>query len=89
MQAREAYEAAVKLEPDDQHLRSALQKALTLESRDEAEKRHRFKRKHEGGGGGGGGQQEQQQQRKKQEGSGKGARKGPLSFGGDEEDGDG
>lgn len=75
---------AAKLEPDDNHIQSALQKARNFEARQEAEGRHKFKRKHDGGSGGG------QQQRQKEGGAGKQdqqKKKKLLSFGDDEEEG--
>jgi tetratricopeptide (TPR) repeat protein len=50
--AREAYEAAARLEPDDRQVQAALSKSRALEVREEAEGRHRFKRKAEEVGGG-------------------------------------
>ncbi|GAB4818886.1 hypothetical protein N2152v2_005932 [Parachlorella kessleri] len=78
-EAREAYEVAAKLEPDDQHVQNALQKARNFEARQEAEHKHKFKRKHDAGGGGGG---SQQQQRGK---DGDKKRKALLSFDDDNE----
>jgi stress-induced-phosphoprotein 1 len=52
-EALEAYEDALELEPEDRALQAALHQALTLQARQEADGKHKFKRKHEGGGGGG------------------------------------
>lgn len=57
LQAREAYERAVKLEPSDTQLQVSLQKALARESKQIAENKHIFKRRLDDGGGGGGGEQ--------------------------------
>lgn len=54
-EAREAYEQALELEPEDKALQAALQKARMFEARQISEGSHRFKRKLGGGGGGGGG----------------------------------
>ncbi len=83
VQAREAYEVAAKLEPDDQHIQNALQKARNFEARQEAEHRHKFKRKHDSGVGGG--QQQQREQQGKNDGGRKDrSKKKLLSFDDDE-----
>lgn len=43
-EARIAYEAAAKLEPDDKQLHAAVEKARMFEARQEAEHRHKFKK---------------------------------------------
>ena len=83
LQAREAYEVAAKLEPDDQHVQNALQKARNFEARQEADHKHKFKRKHDAGSGGG--SQQQQQQRGKDGGGTDKKRKALLSFDDDTE----
>lgn len=60
LQAREAYERACKLEPNDAQLQVSLQRAAAREAKQIAEHKHTFKRKleeEEAGGGGGGGRE--------------------------------
>ena len=73
---------AAKLEPDDQHILAQLSKARSFEAREEAEGRHKFKRKHDAAAGGGGGNKEPPQ--KKAAGGGKQQKKTLLSFEQDE-----
>jgi hypothetical protein len=87
VQAREAYEQACKLEPNDSQLQLALQRAAAREGKQVAEGKHTFKRKLDAGGGsggGGGGQQEKRPQTVRPSAAKK--EKTLLSFGGDEEE---
>ena len=87
VQAREAYEQACKLEPNDAQLQLALQRAAAREGKQVAEGKHTFKRKLDAGGGsggGGGGQQEKRPQTVRPSAAKK--EKTLLSFGGDEEE---
>ena len=44
-QAKEAYQRASALEPDDSHLLEALQKADAMERKEAEQRKHKFKRK--------------------------------------------
>ena len=88
VQAREAYEQACKLEPNDAQLQLALQRSAAREGKQVAEGKHTFKRKLDAGGGsgggGGGGAQEKRPQTVRPSAAKK--EKTLLSFGGDEEE---
>ena len=45
LQAKDSYQKAVDLEPDDAHLLDALHKADIAERKEAEQKRHKFKRK--------------------------------------------
>lgn len=45
LQAKESYQRAVDLEPDDAHLLEALQRADVAERKEAEQKKHKFKRK--------------------------------------------
>jgi hypothetical protein len=50
LQAREAYQAACRLEPNEVQLQVSLQRATAREEKEAAEGKHKFKRKLEAGG---------------------------------------
>lgn len=85
MQAREAYERAVKLEPSDAQLAVTLQRAAARETKQIAEGKHTFKRKLNTESGSGGSREQQKRQQIVRPSAAK-KEKTLLSFGADEDE---
>ena len=92
-QAREAYERACKLEPDDAQLQVSLTRATTLEAKEVAANKHKFKRRLESEAGAAEGQEPERQRQRQPDKRQPTVRPSAatkertlLSFGGDEEE---